>query len=59
MGGQAHVEQVHIAATPERARQQEIDRIVVAGGDPGNSNAPGQEPVQGQQAPGDRVGASG
>jgi hypothetical protein len=58
MGGKADVEQIHVAAAPERARQQEVDRVVVADGDPGDPNSPGQEPVECKQARGDRVRAS-
>ena len=58
MGGEADVKQIYIVPAPERSSQEEINRVIVAGGDPGDPNAPGQEPVKGKQGRGDPAGAS-
>ena len=58
MGGEADVKQVYVVAAAEGSSQEQIDRVIVAGGDPRGPNAPGQEPVKGKQTRGDPAGAT-
>jgi hypothetical protein len=58
MGGETDVKQIYVVAAAEGSSQEQIDRVIVAGGDPRTPKAPGQEPVKGKQTRGDPAGAS-
>jgi len=50
MRGMADVEQVDIASAPERSGQEQVDRVVVTGGDRRDPGTPGEEAVEKEEA---------
>jgi hypothetical protein len=46
MRGMADVEQVDVVSAPERSGQDEVDRVVVTGGERRDPDTPGEEAVE-------------